>query len=82
MKFTQIAIGKFRIKERGGYTLFALGEDGVVYKSIHPYRGFKAKGWLPMPDMVLTEEDVTRESRVEGQIAHAAGQLETQQVAG
>lgn len=76
MKFTQLAVGKFRGKDYGGYTLFALGEDGKVYRSVHYAKGpAPKKGWVEMPDMILKEADILREANTEGQLAMAAGQL-------
>jgi hypothetical protein len=53
MKMTQI-IGLNWNNGKGltGYTLLALGEDGIVYKSMG-YRKAQHSGWLPLSDNVL-----------------------------
>lgn len=53
----QIAIGKWRNgKGSGNFTLFALGEDGLVYKSIWKRDSRQHEGWLPMCEDVLPED--------------------------
>lgn len=66
LKFTQIVSGRWnRQTEDGkllkGYTLFALGEDGVVYK--HHYRKGADGGWVPLPSTILPmPEAITQEA--------------------
>lgn len=40
---------------REGFTLFALGEDGQVYKSLPDRSNAQHRGWLLMSDKILTE---------------------------
>ena len=54
MKFTQISTIKWwDVGGRRGYTLFALGEDGKVYKSLTKGKQAQHLGWLEMSGEVL-----------------------------
>lgn len=66
MKFVQMASGRYTAGKgpdaRKGYTLFALGDDGVIYKYI--FRK-KACGWVALPDTIFPvtqPNDVTEEA--------------------
>lgn len=51
MKITQLLTAKWGDKGRMGYTMYVLGDDGVVYKS-----GVKNRqhlGWIPMSGEIL-----------------------------
>lgn len=55
MKFTSIATGRYQLgkglEARKAYTLFALGEDGLVYRYL--YRGKGQSGWEAIPDTIF-----------------------------
>ncbi len=57
MKFTQIAPVRFKTQVPGsfreGFTLFALGEDGQVYKSIPQAGSSDHKGWVCLAETIL-----------------------------
>jgi hypothetical protein len=52
MKFIQIEAVRWR-SARDVYSLFALGEDGRVYKSMPNYHNAQHCGWLPLNDEIL-----------------------------
>lgn len=51
MKFTQLNIAKYSTKNRIGYTLYVLGEDGLVYKSA--FNGTIHCGWIALKTEIL-----------------------------
>lgn len=64
MKFTQLAPVRWKTSRPGelreGFTLFALGEDGQVYKSISERHETQHRGWLPMREKVLPADESER----------------------
>jgi hypothetical protein len=59
MKFTQLAPVRWKTQRPGesreGFTLFALGEDGQVYKSIPNPASLDHRGWLLLNPEVIPE---------------------------
>jgi hypothetical protein len=53
MKFIQFQVIDWTDGKGRGYTILALGEDGVVYKSIPKFPGPQHVGWLPLDSTVL-----------------------------
>lgn len=56
MKFTQICTAQWKQKSFGYFTVFALGEDGRVYKSVSRAGKPNHTGWIPLRDTVLAED--------------------------
>lgn len=56
MKFIQLQIVDWTDGKGRGYTVFALGDDGRVYKSIPHFGGPNHSGWMPLKDEILPED--------------------------
>ena len=54
MKITHFDIAKYSIGHKFTYTLYALGDDGVLYKGA--FNGSKHCGWIPMSSEKLPPE--------------------------
>jgi len=53
MRFIQFEVVDWTDGRGRGYTIIALGEDGVVYKSIPKFPGPQHLGWLPLSTEIL-----------------------------
>ena len=56
VKFIQFAVVDWTDGRGRGYTILALGEDGVVYKSVPKFPGPQHQGWLPLSGTILPED--------------------------
>lgn len=70
VRFTGLATGRWSAwrdgKESKGFTLFALGDDGVVYRGRFRHKeGFV--GWSPIPSRVLPAQNERVETPVDAQ---------------
>lgn len=61
MEFTQITAVRWRDGKSLGYTMFALGVDGNVYKSIPSFQSAQHRGWLKMADNEFIPADPNQE---------------------
>jgi hypothetical protein len=72
MKFTQFAVVDWTDGRGRGYTILALGDDGVVYKSVPKFPGPQHHGWLPLSGTILPgDARVQRTNRDIPKMVHA-----------
>jgi hypothetical protein len=72
MRFIQFSVVDWTDGKGRGYTILALGEDGVVYKSIPKFPGPQHVGWLPLSsDILPADTKVERAKRTVPKMVHA-----------
>lgn len=65
MRFIQFEVVDWTDGKGRGYTILALGEDGVVYKSVPKFPGPQHRGWLPLnSDILPADARIERTTRV------------------